>query len=196
MNPPVPTLSAWPFLVTRGILLGYRVVIAPEFLVSAGDAGAVYASARTEPGLSTTGPITQVVKAANGEPLTLIHRRLPAAVDDLGAAPLRDRHGRPFPLIEGYALRGAHEDVLVTDEQWRELHRFVLSGYRRYLAGESQGPLLIPSREHSLNAPATPPVRPAPAPRPSPLPGFGITMVALVIVGAGVVAVLLVLLLR
>lgn len=194
MNPATPgntppPLPGWPFLVTRGILLGYRVVIAPEFLVTAGDSDAVFASAQTGPGIATTGPMLRVVQTAKGEPLTLVYRQRPAAVDELGAIPLRDRHGRPFPLIEGWVVRGIYDRIPVTDEQWQELHQIVVTDYREYLANEAQGPMLISSRGQSLTLPAAPE---APPPNPlNPKPGPLSNSQVIIVVFSSVAAVVL-----
>jgi hypothetical protein len=154
---PVPAgapLPVWPFLVSRGILLGYRVVVAPEFLVTTGEAHVVFSAAEDGPGVSRTGPMLRVVQTAAGDPLTLVYRRRPAALGEPGTPLLRDQYGRPFSMIEGYAVRGAYQRVPVTEEQWQDLHRVLLTEYRQFLDSESADPLLIAAQGGSLDSAA------------------------------------------
>src|SRR5262249_30996543 len=69
---------------------------------------------------------------------------------ELASVPLRDKYGRPIPLIEGYVVRGVYERIPMADEQWQELHEIVVNGYRKFLDREPQERLLIPSSEQPL----------------------------------------------
>ena len=121
-------LAAWPFLVSRGVGLGFRVIVAPDFLAGSGERGLVYEAADSGPGADPAAVRTIVVRTAKGRPVTLIFRRQPALVryawarDEDGGDGSRllcDQAGRSIPMVEGFALPGEYPDALpIAAEEW------------------------------------------------------------------------------
>ncbi|TQM38423.1 hypothetical protein [Pseudonocardia cypriaca] len=194
-------MSRWPFLVARGRRVGYRVVLAPDFLVrnrqhhllaehvGAGPAGP---DGRSVVELPTTG----------FGPVVVTYREEHAAAAELlpGSEPetLRDRHGRPLELLYGVVTAGRPEPV--DDRDLAEARDAAIEAYRRFLADE-EGADVQPSPGSAPHAapPAPQPVarperpaRPVPARRPAPQarPGGRRWVVAAAAVVAVVVAVL------
>jgi len=145
-------LQAWRFLVSRGIVLGYRVVVAPDFLIATGESDVVFAAAEEGPGIARNGPALRIVRTASGEQLTLVYQRRPAVLSEPDAEPLRDRYGRTFSLIEGYAVKGPYQQVPITTRQWQDLHHVLLAEYQQFLTNETDEPLLIASQEEPFTS--------------------------------------------
>ncbi|MCG5219235.1 hypothetical protein [Streptosporangium sp. KLBMP 9127] len=148
-------LVGWPFLISRGRKLGFQVVVVPGFLEQAGEAGVLFAAAETGPG-QPTGPGRRVrsVRTANGSFVTLVYRQTRAASDTPvdGDTVLRDRHGRPIPLFEGYALQGRYDDVPISEAEWEHVHAVALTGLLRMLVDEDPGWHPIPGDSVSLSS--------------------------------------------
>lgn len=109
-------VEAWPFIVARNATLDWRPILAPSFLV---DVGADYllVTETSDPGAEPSRPNVSVVESARAGTITLAFRTVPATSALLGRTPvepLLDRFGRPLHVIEGLAIRGAHE-VLAGD---------------------------------------------------------------------------------
>ena len=192
-------MSRWPFLVARGRRVGYRVVLAPDFLVrnrqhhllaehvGAGPAGP---DGRSVVELPTTGfgPVVVTYREEQAAAAEL----LPGSERDT----LRDRHGRPLELLYGVVTAGRPEPV--DDRDLAEARHAAIEAYRRFLADE-EGADVQPSPGSAPHAapPAPPavarPGRPVPARRPAPPAWSGGRrwVVAAAAVVAVVVAVLL-----
>jgi hypothetical protein len=100
----------WPFLISRGHRMGYRVVAAPDFLVAGRLSGLLFDLAGGAP----SGPDRARYRLALGTPvgdLVVMFTVRLADASDLGHAapgapsPL-DEHSRRIPLIEGVVERG------------------------------------------------------------------------------------------
>ncbi|MEU3256007.1 hypothetical protein [Streptomyces sp. NPDC006997] len=97
----------WPFLISRGRTVTYRVVVAPDFLCEARLTGVLWDLAGGEP----TGPgqaRCRVVSSARTGDFVIMFRVLLAdsvAHTTLGT-PGRDEHGRLIPVITGTVERG------------------------------------------------------------------------------------------
>lgn len=148
-------MDAWPFLVSRGRRLGYRVVVAPDFLRAAGEAGILFAAAESGPGVNTHDTRLRVVQTQTGEVLSLVYRVVTARDEEMGdmEAPfIRDRHGRPIPMVEGYAVRGRHEHLPVTGREWDRAHAALLASLQEFLADESRSDGVLSSHAVPLGA--------------------------------------------
>jgi hypothetical protein len=182
-SPETPSATgppAWPFLVSRGVGLGFRVIVAPDFLAASGDRGLVYESADSGPGGDPAAVRTIVVRTTAGKPVTLIFRQQPAlaryawAKDENdgngshgggagaagsagpdGSALLRDQAGRSIPMVEGFALPGEYADGLsITAQDWARAHRVVVEAYRTFLRREADGPVVATSGSLRLAGPS------------------------------------------
>jgi len=174
-------VSRWPFLVARGRRVGYRVVLAPDFLVH----NRQHHLLAEHVGAGPTGPggrsVVEVPATGFG-PLVVTYREEPAGAAELlpGSAPdtLRDRHGRPLELLYGVVTAGPPEPV--DDRDLAEARDAAIEAYRRFLADEegadvqpSPGstPVVLPPQPQAAAkarpdwpVPARPPASPAPWP--------------------------------
>ncbi|MGW3949430.1 hypothetical protein ACWEKM_00320 [Streptomyces sp. NPDC004752] len=99
----------WPFLITRGHRVGYRVIAAPDFLVAARLSGLLFDLA----GGSPTGPDRARYRLAVDTPVGHLLVMFTVRLADSSAlgqtapgTPLLDEHSRQIPLIEGVVERG------------------------------------------------------------------------------------------
>ncbi|MEZ4865989.1 MAG: hypothetical protein R3C14_32035 [Caldilineaceae bacterium] len=131
--------SAWPFLVSRNRLLGYRTVVAPDFMVTAEMAGLL---ANEVEGNITPTPVCHVLATTQAGTLTLFYRVRNATLIDPS---LRDEAGRPILWIEGVVFKGDHHDSQVTNEDLERVHGQLQEGYRRFWGQNSANYPVEPS---------------------------------------------------
>ncbi|GII32793.1 hypothetical protein [Planotetraspora mira] len=131
---------AWPFLVARGRRLGYRTILAPGFLISAGEHGVLD---------DTVVPDSQEDRAAvvetetpSGRRISIVHAThivTAADVAEPGTPPAerapRDTHSRPLQLIYGFVYVGGGAGPPGSDDL-RICRDLSLAAYRRFLADE------------------------------------------------------------
>ncbi|MCZ4095225.1 hypothetical protein C8250_003970 [Streptomyces sp. So13.3] len=97
----------WPFLISRGHVTTYRVVVAPQFLCEADLAGLLYDLAGGEPTPPGHGRYRVVRGTAAGDFVLMFRVQLGELEGSAGqpGAPLRDEHGRRIPVIDGVVER-------------------------------------------------------------------------------------------
>lgn len=97
----------WPFLISRGHVTTYRVVVAPQFLCEAGLAGLLYDLAGGDPTPPGHARYRVVRGTAAGDFVLLFRVRLGELEGSAGrpGVPLRDEHGRRIPVIGGVVER-------------------------------------------------------------------------------------------
>lgn len=163
-------MSQWPFLVARGQRLGYRVVLAPDFLVRTRqhDLLAEYV------GAGPAGPGGQsVVEMPSPEfgPLVVTYREEPAAAAELVPGSetdtLRDRHGRPLELL--YGVVTGIPSAPVDGSDMAQARAAAIEAYRRFLADE-EGADVQPSPGYPPDAEPPQPQVPAVARQERPVP--------------------------
>jgi hypothetical protein len=175
----------WPFLVARGRTVGYRCLLAPDFLVETHRQGIISDTVTGEGlGDGTDGVRTTTVPVADLGPITLAYKvsrvtdndlRAPGnvpAADDLqgerGAhGPVTDEHGRPLELL--YGIVCVAPGILDADELVLPAARAeALQSYRRFLADEANfavevsRPMPVRSTMSRSGAPTTPQPEPVP----------------------------------
>src|SRR5688572_28101249 len=146
----------WPFLIGAGRRHEYRTLIAPDFLIAAGEPGILDRHAGELPDGETR---VVPIRAARG-PLWMAYT--PYTVTAADVADPRDEHGRPLQLLSGFVCAAPIDrvdpgDLAVTLDAG-------IAAYRRYLADEDQFGLL-PSAAFPLRSVLRPAAAPAPAPR-------------------------------
>ncbi|MDH2427453.1 hypothetical protein [Sphaerisporangium sp. TRM90804] len=177
-----PAARAWPFLVARGRRRGYRVLLAPDFLVARRAHGALDGS--VAPGAPGSRPAVTRLTEGVDPPLTVVHAtHLLTAADltDPGALPAdrepRDENSRPLHLVYGFTCAG---DMAAGDVDGADLRlclETALGTYRRFLADEERfavepGHGFVPRSPVGPAPDARPPGRrPGRAGRPAPAPG-------------------------
>jgi hypothetical protein len=167
-------VSRWPFLVARGRSVGYRVVLAPDFLVRARKHHLLAEHVGAGPA-GPDGRSTVEVPTTGFGPLVATYREEPADAAELlpGSEPatLRDRHGRPLELLYGVVTAGRPEPV--DDRALAEARDAAIEAYRRFLADEEgaevqPSPASTPDGAPPRPQPVARPDRPVPARRPAP----------------------------
>ncbi|HEY0637177.1 MAG TPA: hypothetical protein VGD67_05985, partial [Pseudonocardiaceae bacterium] len=132
-------VSGWPFLVARGRTHGYRVLLAPPWLLDT-------AGALEDLAVPSDRPREAVLPTAAG-PRAVIWVSAPVTAADLGVTtaghdgaaaghrgPVRDEHGRPLLLTHG-VVSGGPVPPEVADLS--ASHRAAVATYRRVLADEA-----------------------------------------------------------
>lgn len=124
--------EAWTFLVSRNRYLDYRTVVAPNFIL-----GTTTFLARAVGGdLSKTDQANyrEIHNSKDGD-IALIFRVIEATGGDIGEeeiATLKDSFGRTISLIEGIAIRGKHQHILVNQEIFDRVHMEAIDHYRTF----------------------------------------------------------------
>ncbi|WP_152991480.1 MULTISPECIES: hypothetical protein [unclassified Frankia] len=131
------------------------MIVAPDFLRAAGEAGILFVAAEIGPGVNTHDTRLRVVQTQAGDVFSLVYRVVTARDEGTGEteAPfIRDRHGRPIPMVEGYAVRGRHEHLPVTDREWDRAHATLLASLQEFLRDESGNDGVLSSHAVPLGA--------------------------------------------
>ena len=111
----------WPFLIGRGRRTGHRVLLAPDFLVTAGDHGVLEGISGNT--VMKLGPLT--VRSAT-------HQVEARDVNETERP--RDEHGRPLRLIYGVVAKG----VEPANADLPNALAAALATYRRFLSAEQR----------------------------------------------------------
>lgn len=180
--------DGWAFLIARGLHMGYRSVLAPDFLVSTGTYGTLaeavdgnHPDSHTPRFATVDIPGVGIVTLAYRTE-AVVHADLRhedpsdtgSMVDCTGDGFVLDEHGRPLHLLYGFACRT--DGLTGPDEQdLLEARRQAFDAYRHFLADEDAftvkaskpfrtrtGPSSPMEQNQGLKAQATP----VPPPRP------------------------------
>jgi len=150
--------EGWAFLVARGYVAGYQLLLVPDFIKAAGEAALLMDEVRGEVPMQAPPVVSDIVGPVSG-PLCVVHRTIRAMRADIGEADrpeglVLDRVGRPIILAYGFVCRGSrvltpHEDDM------RVARAAAVATYRRFHAAERtfraeiSGPYVV----HSIVAP-------------------------------------------
>lgn len=139
----------WAFLVARGRHRGYGSILAPDFLIKAGEYGRLAEVATEDAPL--VAPRIKSMRTATGTHLTLAYQKHQVTRGDLddessvGSAegksntagePATDEHGRRIQAVFGFITRDA-EIKEVSKADLEEARSQALGAYRSFLADES-----------------------------------------------------------
>ncbi|GLZ43630.1 PASTA domain-containing protein [Actinokineospora sp. NBRC 105648] len=125
--------AGWAFLVARGRVAGYRLLLVPDFVLRGGHSGALIAAVgehvprRGRPGVRTIDGVGSVV-----------YRTRPVTLADIGAdveVPLLDAAGRPIVLTYGFVCRATvvgHVAEVDIERAWQS----AVEVYQRFHAAE------------------------------------------------------------
>ncbi|MFC8915527.1 hypothetical protein ACFT5C_07120 [Streptomyces sp. NPDC057116] len=152
------TTRVWPFAVTRSVTTGFRVVVAPDFLVDAGRYSLLHDA--------TGGDVTEDAvywceyHGRQSEKLWLLYRVVHLKAADVGLEGDYAMSGpRRTPLIEGVVCR-TPPTSLATEELFAEVHRRCAAEVRTFFEADTTGHPVTPSRAFGAPAAGTPlPVR-------------------------------------
>ncbi|GAA4585033.1 hypothetical protein GCM10023194_26530 [Planotetraspora phitsanulokensis] len=131
---------AWPFLVARGRRLGYRTLLAPGFLIAAGEHGVL--DDTVVPDTREDRATVVETETPSGRRISIVHATHIVTAEDVadpGTPPAerapRDTHSRPLQLIYGFVYVGGGAAPPGPDDL-RICREASLSAYRRFLADE------------------------------------------------------------
>jgi hypothetical protein len=123
----------WPFLVSRNRTLGYRTVVAPDFLIQAGAAGIL---AEITPGERDATPRLCTLARTPAGPLAIIYHVV-SARDEKTA--LLDGFGRPIDWVVGLIFKGKSAPS-VSATTLTQAHRLVSPAYATFWQMTTPGP--------------------------------------------------------
>jgi hypothetical protein len=186
---PLAAGTGWPFLVAAGRRRDYTVVLAPEFMIAAGEAGrlgdVVAAGKESDP--------AQVISIATPTScrLAIAYRTHLLTAADLAdsdhqgrSTDPHDAHNRPLRLAFGFVTPWLPDSGAALDTDVESCRPVALSAYRRFLDDESgftvqpSGAVPIhcadsPARSDNVGSGNGAPVTAAPPLPPSAQPGAG-----------------------
>jgi hypothetical protein len=127
-------IQAWGFLVSRNQYLDYRTVVAPGFMCEAGASSILAKVAEgdvTKKGFA----ISREIHNSKVGNLTLVFRVIEATAEDTeiaGNGVLKDSFGRDIYLIQGIVFKEKMPDVVVTQENLEDNHKYLVKYYRDF----------------------------------------------------------------
>lgn len=129
--------AGWPFLVAAGRIRDYTVLVAPDFLVAAGEHGLLGVTGSAIEG----GPVqVRPVRTNDGRELTLAYAaRLLSAADmppGAGEQAVADEFGRPLRIVVGVVTERPRGSNPAPDVERAEA--VVLPAYRRFREDEAR----------------------------------------------------------
>ena len=128
------SFDTWPFLVSCNKYLEYRTIVAPSFMCEARISSILAKAVEgdlTEPGTA----LYREINNSNVGNLTLIFRILEATASDIGTEGnevLKDSFGRAIYLIEGIVFIDLITNSVVTEENFKLLHKQLMNYYRNF----------------------------------------------------------------
>lgn len=151
--------AGWVFLIGRGRDLGYRLLMAPDFLVRDGESDALFGVVQNED--ETARPQVAVLNEPESGALCVVFHVRRVTESDL-AGPAVDGSGRPLLVVFGFVARG----TAVTDLDEHDVNlawEAARTVYRRFHRDELAF-TGVPTASFPLRSTITPPPEPVPAP--------------------------------
>lgn len=127
-------LQAWYFLVSRNQYLDYRTIVAPSFICES-KASSLLARAAEGDLIEQDMAFYREIRNSKVGDLTLVFRVMEATAEDTGIegdGVLKDAFGREIHLIEGIVFEGLQPDIVVTKENFKEIHKQLVEHYREF----------------------------------------------------------------
>jgi uncharacterized protein (TIGR01777 family) len=147
-------VRAWPFLVGRSRVFGYRPIVVPQFLLEHNASALLAGAVRGDLSDPNTATYREIHGSVAGD-LSLVFRVIQAQRRHIGLAgdePLRDGVGRVILLLEGIVLEGRRRDIVITKGDLQVAHEQVEQAYREFWHATSQVPAVRPSLPFYLEA--------------------------------------------
>ncbi len=127
-------LQAWYFLVSRNQYLDYRTIVAPSFICESKASSLLARAAEGDLTEQHMAFYREIRNSKVGD-LTLVFRVMEATAEDTGIegdGVLKDVFGREIHLIEGIVFEGLQPDIVVTKENFKEIHKQLVEHYREF----------------------------------------------------------------
>jgi len=127
-------LQAWYFLVSRNQYLDYRTIVAPSFICESKASSLLARAAEGDLTEQDMAFYREIRNSKVGD-LTLVFRVIEATAENTGiegTGVLKDVFGREIHLIEGIVFEGLQPDIVVTKENFKEIHKQLVEHYREF----------------------------------------------------------------
>jgi hypothetical protein len=147
----------WTFLIARGRSQGYRLVLAPDFLIAQAAHGGIEAQVPTD--YRADGSATRHDVTIRGRRYCAVAASMRIAPQHVGSVTSQsspddkfvlDEHGRPLQLTYGF-LSDQVMSLPVAESDLRTARTQALAAYRQFLADEA-GFTTLPSRSFGLQS--------------------------------------------
>lgn len=123
--------AAWPFLVSRNKTVDYRVILAPDFMVSSGHS---HLLANWASGQESSQPIRREVSNPQTGNLSIVFRIIKAQSN---AASIKDEFGRPILRIEGLVFRENTQNYNITEQLLDKINALTQIPFQRFWSSGS-----------------------------------------------------------
>src|SRR6516162_11648312 len=142
--------SVWPFLVTRGRSVPYRIVLAPQFLIES-DRTALLIRATGESGGAEKGIFKREVNDSRTGKFVVIFRIVPAVPALVGQQGdiLKDDRSRAIHLTEGIVT--AKPGMMISESIFERVHLAVVGAFRAFWDSDDRYAETEPSRPLDLD---------------------------------------------
>ncbi len=143
--------GVWPFALTRSVKTGFRVVVAPDFLVDEGRYSLLHDA--TGGDVDETAVYWREYRGQGSGPLWLLYRVVHLKAADVGLDGEYAMNGpRRTPVVEGIVCRTPAKS-LATQELFAEVHRRCGAEVREFFVADTTNRPV--SRSRAFSAPAT-----------------------------------------
>ncbi|MEU9253816.1 hypothetical protein AB0D66_18405 [Streptomyces sp. NPDC048270] len=144
------TVGVWPFALTRSVKTGFRVVVAPDFLVDAGSYSLLHDA--TGGDVDESAVYVREHRGHGTGPLWLLYRVVHLKAADVGLDGEYAMNGpRRTPLVEGIVCRTPPKS-LATQELFAEVHRRCAAEVREFFVADTTTRPVTRSRAFSASA--------------------------------------------
>ena len=127
-------IKCWRFLVSRSQFLGYRTVVAPDFMCQANITSLLAKSAEGDLTYGNNAYYREIHWSKTGD-LTLIYRIGEAQANYINAETeglLKDSFGREIFFIEGIVVKGLQSSLSLSIEYLESIHDDLINDYREF----------------------------------------------------------------
>ena len=127
-------IHCWRFLVSRSQFLGYRTVVAPDFMCQANITSLLAKSAEGDLTYENNAYYREIHGSKTGD-LTLIYRIGEAQANYINAETeglLKDSFGREIFFIEGIVVKGLQSSFSLSIEDLESIHYDLINDYREF----------------------------------------------------------------
>ena len=137
-------IHCWRFLVSRSQFLGYRTVVAPDFMCQANITSLLAKSAEGDLTYENNAYYREIHGSKTGD-LTLIYRIGEAQANYINTEAeglLKDSFGREIFFIEGIVVKGLQSSLSLSIEYLESIHDDLINDYREFWEWVSPQPAI------------------------------------------------------
>lgn len=151
----IEKIEGWVFLVSRSQNIGFRTIVAPDFMRGAGVSSLIESVAGGKITEANTAICRQIHNSAVGD-LTLVFRVIKTTYEDMGIAGdgiIKDSFGREIPFIEGVIFKGKLTEVKISESIFTKINNDIKHPYQIFWQWSSPK-AAIPSQSQSFENPS------------------------------------------